>query len=153
MRERIFMHPLAPLEEFVEETATRMRRGLEYYFVLEQDGVLQGFSNLVKKGAQIEALTWGKWLNTLVFVSGVCNFEILGFPSLMFSVRHDNKRVIHLYRKFDFRKIGNEMHLYRMHQWGGLYSVGLYYFEVTAEEFKERRDIMERSSVKLTFQS
>ena len=150
-RSKVFVEPLPEVDEFVEATARKMAAGEEQYFVLETDGVLTGFVRLMKK-KDWEALSWGKWLNTLVFACFVVSFDILKLDKLTFAIREDNTRVIHLYKKFQFRKVGQELIVFRWSLWDGLRTVTVNHYEITNEEFQEKREIIRKSSMDLTFQ-
>src|SRR3990172_6124776 len=124
-RDKVFIEPLPPCEEFVMETIDRMELGRERLYVMEVDGKVNGFVRLLFKGKDWEALTWGKWLNTLAYASCVLAFEKSDLPKLVFAVRLDNKRVIHLYQKFNFRRTGQELVFYRPQLFGYMKTTSL----------------------------
>ena len=150
-RSKIFVEPLPPLDEFIESTSRRMREGKEKYFILETDGALNGFVRLLKK-KEWEALSWGKWLNTLVYACFVVSFDVLKLEKVTFAIREDNNRVNHLYKKFQFRKTGQELLTYRWSILDRLRTVSVNQYEITREEFEERRETIRKSSLELTFQ-
>lgn len=150
-RSKIFVEPLPPLQEFLEVTSRRMSEGTEQYFVLEIDGALSGFVRLLKK-KDWEALSWGKWLNTLVYACFVVSFDILHLEKVTFAIREDNVRVNHLYKKFQFRNTGQELLTYRLSLFDFLRTVSVNYYEITKEEFEEKREIIRKTSLDLTFQ-
>ena len=150
-RTNIFVEPLPPADEFVASTLQRMANGVEQYFVLETDGTLNGFVRLLKK-KDWEALSWGKWLNTLVYACFVVSFDFLKLDKVTFAIREDNVRVNHLYKKFQFRKTGQELLTYRRSILDHLRTVSVNHYEITKEEFDERRDLIRKTSMELEFQ-
>jgi hypothetical protein len=150
-RSKIFIEPLPAVEDFVESTIQRIAEGNEEYFVQETDGILTGFVRLLKK-EEWEALSWGKWLNTLVYACFVVSFDVLKLEKVRFAIREDNARVIHLYKKFKFRNIGQELVVYRASLLAPLQTISVNHYEITREEFEERREIIRKTSLELTFQ-
>lgn len=148
-RDQVFTYPLKSYALFEKESIQKLTSGFEYYFLMEQDGLPAGFVQFLKSSDDWEALTWGKWLNTLVYATGVLAFDKLQFPKLTFSVRHNNKRVIHLYEKFQFRKVKQLSILYDQGLFNVLTHLNLY--EVTDQEFRERSLVMKKNSLPLIF--
>jgi RimJ/RimL family protein N-acetyltransferase len=153
-RDKVFIEPLPSCEEFVMETQDRIDLGRERLYVFEVDGKVSGFVRLLFKGREWEALTWGKWINTLAYASCVLAFERpeSDIPKLVFAVRLDNKRVIHLYQKFNFRRTGQELVFYRPHLFSALKTTSLNYYELTREEYLgEKADFMRKNAMQLEF--
>jgi hypothetical protein len=149
-RDHVFLEPLWPIERFKKETIERLENGTEHYFIHESDGSIAGFVRLLLRG-DWEALTWGKWLNTLVYACGVVSFDQLNVPKLTFAVRDDNRRVLHLYQKFKFRKVSREFYPYRKTLFAPIQTINLTHFEITSEEFQVIRPVMRENSLLLTF--
>jgi hypothetical protein len=150
-RDRVFIDPLLPRKEFVERAESRIQKGLEHYFVQDSQGTIVGFIRFVMK-SNWHAFTWGKWLNTLVYASNVVAFNRLELPRLIFPVREDNKRLIHLYEKFEFRKVWQEFIFYRQTLLAPLRTTNVTYYDITHEEFAVRADEMLKHSLPLTFE-
>ena len=149
-RDQVFLEPLWPLEKFTKDTMERIENGEEHYFIHESDGSMSGFIRLLLR-ADWEALTWGKWLNTLLYACGIVSFDQLDLPKVKFAVRDDNRRVLHLYKKHDFRRVGREFLPYRKHILAPVQTVNLTHYEITAEEFKQKSEAMRENSLLLTF--
>ncbi len=150
-RDKVFIEPMPSLDDFVKYTSRTIEAGYEHYYVEEDElGVVVGFIRYLKKD-DWEALTWGKWLNTLVYASCYVGFDILNMPKLHFAVRDENKRVFHLYRKFGFRKLGQEFICYRKHLLAPIQTTGLTHYELTAEEYREKCEMMIKNSLALRF--
>lgn len=150
-RDTVFVETLSPVDEFVAETKARLEAGLEHLYVQESDGSVTGFVRFLQKANGWEALTWGKWINTLAYASVILAFEKLGFSKLLFSVRLENKRVMHLYEKFDFRRTGVELYFYRTQRLGFIKTTNLQHFELTADEFREKAESMRKNSLNVIF--
>jgi hypothetical protein len=146
----VFIEPLPKVEEFVKQTAANIAAGGEQYFVLEIDGVMSGFVRLLKK-QEWEGLSWGKWLNTLLYACYVITFDFLKLPKLVFAIRENNARVLHLYKKFQFRRVGSELMVYRRNIMDAIRTVTIYHYEITKEEFDERREAIRKTSLPLEF--
>jgi hypothetical protein len=151
-RDKVFLEPLHSLDSFLKETKDRCDNGLEQFFVLDSDGTVSGFIRFVKTQNGWEALTWGRWMNTLAYASAVLAFEKLGFPKLVFSVRLENERVLRLYSKFNGRRTGMELINYREFEFGPIKTANLQYFELTPEEYRERAESMRKDSLQLVFE-
>ena len=149
-RDRVFIEPLAPREQFVEQTERNILEGQEHYYVQDLEGSIVGFIRLLKK-QDWEALIWGKWLNTLVYAGQVVSFRRLQLPKLVFAVRDDNKRAIHLYKKFEFRKVGQEFICYRNSILSPVKTTNLTHYEITAEEFESKEELIRKHSLPLSF--
>jgi hypothetical protein len=149
-RERVFIQPLNTEAEFVEIAEQRIRKGIEHYFVQESDGAVTGFICLLNR-SDWEVVTWGKWLNTLLYATGIVSFETLRLPKVLFAVRTDNKRIMHLYKKHHFRNVGQEFICYRPNMLGPVKTTNLTHYEITADEFWERAEAMRKNSLLLTF--
>jgi len=149
-RDRVFIEPLWAKEKFIQDTAERMEKGSEYYYLQESDGFVAGFIRLLEKN-NWEALTWGKWLNTLLYACGIVSFEKLQLPKVIFAVRDDNKRVLHLYKKHSFRFVGKEFVCFRSGILAPIQATNLTHYEITPEEFWQRAEEMRKNSLPLTF--
>ena len=150
-RNQVFIEPLPKVEEFVKQTTASIEAGVEQYFVLEIDGVMSGFVRLLKK-QEWEGLSWGKWLNTLLYACYVVTFDFLKLEKLVFAIREDNARVLHLYKKFQFRRVGSELIVYRRSILDAVRTVSVYHYEITKEEFDKRREAIRKTSLPLEFQ-
>lgn len=149
-RDRVFTMPLLRRDEFVQRAERNMIDGLEHYYVHEAEGTVVGFIWLLKR-QEWEALTWGKWLNTLLYACGVVAFRKLHLPGLVFSVLDDNKRVRHLYENYRFRNIGQEFYFYRDSQFGRLKTANLTHYKVTPEDLDRLEDQLRKRSLPLSF--
>lgn len=149
-RDQVYIQPLLPLNEFIETTEQRIRDDLEHYYIQESEGSIVGFIHLFKK-SDWEVLTWGKWLNTLLYATGIVSFEKLNLPKVIFGVRDDNKRVVHLYKKHQFRNVGKEFICYRPNILAPLKTTNLTHYEITAEEFWQKAEDMLKNSLPLSF--
>ena len=149
-RDHVFIEPLYSLEEFIQDTKKRMQVNGEYYYVQESEGSIEGFIRLLQKG-HWEVLTWGKWLNTLLYATGIVSFEKIGLPKVIFAVRFDNKRVVHLYKKHNFRNIGQDFVCYRPSILAPIRTANVTQYEITAEEFWEKAEEMKKNSLPLKF--
>ena len=148
--DRVFIEPLYSKEEFIQDTVARMNNGAEFYYVQESEGSIVGFIRFFQK-KDWEVLTWGKWLNTLLYATGIVAFEKLKLPKVVFAVRHDNKRVIHLYKKHNFRNVGQDFVCYRKNFLAPLQTTNVTQYEITAEEFWEKAEDMRKNSLPLLF--
>ena len=151
-RDKVFLEPLLSFDRFVNETRERMDAGVEQFFVLESEGTVSGFIRFLKKGNGWEALTWGRWINTLAYAASVLAFEKLGFDKLIFSVRLENERVLRLYSKFNGRRTNMELLTYRQYEFGPIKTANLQHFELTPEEFLERAESMRKDALKIVFE-
>ena len=149
-RDRVFLEWLPPRQEFVERTERNILDGFEHYYVQESEGSIVGFIRLLKKN-EWEALTWGKWLNTLLYACGIVSFRKLQVPKVIFAVRDDNKRVMHMYKKYEFRNVGQEFLCYRTSLLAPLKTTNLTHYEITAEEFDLKEEQMRKHSLPLSF--
>jgi hypothetical protein len=149
-RDRVFIEPLPSRPEFVAQAERNMIEGLEHYYVQESEGSVVGFIRLLKKN-KWEALTWGKWLNTLLYACGIVSFRQLQLPCVIFAVRDDNKRVHHMYKKYDFRNVGQEFLCYRSSILSPIKTTNLTHYEITAEEFELKEEQMRKHSLPLSF--
>jgi len=149
-RDQVFLEPLWPIEKFTQDTMARYENGTEHYYVHESEGSITGFIRLLHR-THWEALTWGKWLNTLLYACGIVSFEKLNLPKVIFAVRDDNRRVFHLYKKHDFRRVGKEFVCYRKNILAPVQTVNLTHYEITAEEFWEKSEAMRKNSLAVTF--
>jgi hypothetical protein len=149
-RDRVFIEPLLSRDEFVAQSERNVLAGLEHYYVQESEGAVVGFIRLLKK-KEWEALTWGKWLNTLLYACGIVAFHQLHLPKVTFAVRDDNKRVHHMYKKYQFRNLGQEFLCYRSSILGPLKTTNLTHYEITAEEFALKEELMRKHSLPLSF--
>ena len=150
-RSKVFLEVLLPLEEFCQTTAQRMAAGVEQYFVHEKDGELAGFIRLLKR-EEWEGLSWGKWLNTLLYSCFVVTFDFLKLEKLTFAIREDNARVIHLYKRFQFRKVSQEFMVYRWSFSDPIRTISIDHYEITRAEFDQRREAIKKTSMDVTFQ-
>jgi hypothetical protein len=149
-RDRVFIEPLLTRQEFVERCEKYFVEGLEHYFVQVAADSVVGFIRLLKK-SEWEALVWGKWLNTLMYACCVVAFDRIRLPALTFAVRDDNKRMIHLCQKFEFRRTGQEFITYRPSLFATIRTTNLTHFGLTAEEFQKRSEQMRKYSLLLNF--
>jgi hypothetical protein len=149
-RDRVFIEPLLSRQEFVQQTENNILEGLEHYYVQESEGSVVGFIRLLKRG-EWEALTWGKWLNTLLYACGIVSFRQLHLPRVIFAVREDNRRVHHMYKKYDFRNVGQEFLCYRTSILSPIKTTNLTHYEITAEEFELKEEQMRKHSLPLSF--
>jgi hypothetical protein len=151
-REIALMEPLLPLDRFVKEAQERFDAGIQQLFVLDSDGIISGFIVFFKKEHGWEAVGWGRWMNSLAYATFVLAFEKLGFPKLIFAVRLENERFLHLCNKFQFRRTNMELIYYRDYEFGPIKSANLQHFEITPEEYLERAESMGKDSLKLVFE-
>jgi RimJ/RimL family protein N-acetyltransferase len=149
-RDHVFIEPLESMDEFIRDTKRRMEADGEFYYVQEFEGSIVGFIRLLKKN-DWEVLTWGKWLNTLLYATGIVAFEKMGLPKVIFAVRFDNKRVVHLYKKHNFRNVGQDFVCYRPNILAPIRTTNVTLYEITAEEFWEKAEDMKKNSLPLKF--
>jgi|GEM_PF-4835236 len=149
-RERVFLQPLGSEAEFIATSEQRIRDGFEHYYVQESEGSIVGFIYFLNR-TDWEVVTWGKWLNTLLYATGIVSFEKLHLPKVIFSVRTDNKRVLHFYKQHRFRNVGQEFICYRSNILGPVKTANLTQYEITDEEFWERAEAMRKNSLQLNF--
>src|SRR5437016_14634576 len=78
-REMVFIEPLPPREDFLNETKKNISTGKEFYYIFEENGTPDGF---IQYDACETTTIWGKWLSTLVFCCARLAFDDLGFSKL-----------------------------------------------------------------------
>ena len=149
-RDHVFIEPLYSKEEFIQETLARMEHGVESYYVQESEDSIVGFIRFFQK-QDWEVLTWGKWLNTLLYATGIVAFEKLNLPKVIFAIRLDNKRVLHLYKKHEFRNVGQDFVCYRPNILASIRTTNVTLYEITAEEFWAKAEDMKKNSLPLKF--
>ncbi|HSP07716.1 MAG TPA: hypothetical protein VLR94_11100, partial [Acidobacteriota bacterium] len=67
------------------------------------------------------------------------------------AIRQNNKRVCKAYEKFRIRKTGQEMVCYQQGSFlGYIATANLIYYEMTREEFEERREWLRKNSFEVT---
>jgi hypothetical protein len=149
-RDTVFIEPLYSLEEFLRDTKGRIQANAECYYVQESEGSMVGFIRFFQK-KDWEVLTWGKWLNTLLYATGIVSFEKMRLPKVIFAVRFDNKRVVHLYKKHNFRNVAQDFVCYRPSILAPIRTTNVTQYEITAEEFWEKAEDMKKNSLPLKF--
>lgn len=139
-REKVFVDPLPPLKNFVEESKARIETGRLHYYMFEENSVPTGF---IKYESEEESTTiWGKWLSTLVYACGVLAFDDLQFSKLTWYTRAANKPMIRTCEKMKFRRT-DEKDVLNITEGFAFIAIGkLIYFEITAAEFHAQRHWM-----------
>lgn len=147
-RHIVYANNLPKLEDFVENETRAIQAGQEQYYMFDVDGRPDGFVQYVKHEMDWNIIVWGKWLNTLIYLGLKTAYDDLGCPKVTSAIRETNKRVCKAYEKFRIRRTGSEMTLYRP---GGIFgyitSANLIYYEMTREEFEERREFLRSQSL------
>lgn len=147
-RHVVYANNLPKLEDFVENETHAIQTGQEQYYLFEVDGRPDGFVQYLKREKDWSIIVWGKWLNTLIYLGLKTAYDDLGCPNVTSAVRDTNKRVTKAYEKFRIRRTGSEMTLYRP---GGIFgyiaTANLIYYEMTREEFEERREFLRSQSL------
>lgn len=139
-REKVFVEPLPPFEDFLRETEERIKAGEQYYFVFEQDSIPMGFIEY-RKSAETTSI-WGKWLSTLCYACAVVAFDDLKFSKLTWYTRANNKPMLRTCEKMKFRRTG-EKGICNITEGFAFIAIGkLIFFELTSQEFSANRHWM-----------
>ena len=150
-RDRVFANRLPVLERFLQEATTRLEKGEEQYYILEEDKSPIGFTQYLKTAEEWDVIYWGKWINTLTYASFKVAFEDLGLKKLRGAVRDTNKRMLRIHERLGIRRIGRESLLYMRELFGGVAVAHFIYFEITAEEFLQKRSMLRKHSLEIVF--
>lgn len=150
-REVVYAKYLPRFEYFRDDTIYNIQGGYEAYYMFEVDGRPDGFVQYIKGETSWNIIVWGKWLNTLIYLGLKTAYDDLGCPNVTSAIRQDNKRVLKAYQKFQIRRTGSEMVAYRKGSIFGFIAVAnLIYYEMTREEFEERREFLASQSLPVT---
>ena len=145
VREKIMNRPLPPLEDFVTNTAQKMRDGCEKYYLLEQHGEAEGFIWISLAAETCEI--WGKQLHSLFYACARIAFENLSLNRLVWSVRQNNRRMLKICERFGIRSIGSDQICVIENKFEFIAIGKIHYFEFKAEEYPERISVMRKFSV------
>lgn len=150
-RDVVYANYLPRYSTFEENTRYAIKKGRELFYLFEVDGKPDGFVQYIKNQFDWNIIVWGKWLNTLIYLGLKTAYDDLGCPNVTSAIRQNNKRVCRAYDKFKIRKTGQEMVCYRQ---GGILgyiaTANLVYYEMTREEFEERREFLRSQSLDVT---
>lgn len=150
-RTQTLIFPLLPYDSFLKETEARLKSGHIHYYILEKDTSPVGFAQFQKISEIWGVLTWGKQVSTLAYASGKVAFEDLQLPKLTFAVRRDLKWLTYFCEKFQFRKVRQGSLCYRPHALSLITIVHLNYYEISAEEFREKSSFLREQASELVF--
>ena len=149
-RMEVFDLPLPSFDQFCKEKETARELGEEHYFLLEEDGVLLGFTWFTKSPNFWFSTIWGKWLKTLTYASCIAGFDYLYFDRSVLGVRQSNRRMIRILDEFGFRLVGETPILYAAPDPPVLRTAILNYYDIKREEFWENREKWKRKSLEFT---
>lgn len=150
-RNVVYANNLPKLEYFLENETAAINAGRELYYFFEVDGKPDGFVQYVKNEKDWNIIVWGKWLNTLIYLGLKTAYDDLGCPNVTSAIKESNKRVRKAYQKFSIRRTGAEMTFFRPGGGKGyITAANLIYYEMTREEFEERRELLRSQSLEVT---
>lgn len=150
-RDVVYANYLPRYPTFEENTRYAIKKGRELYYLFEVDGRPDGFVQYIKNQFDWNIIVWGKWLNTLIYLGLKTAYDDLGCPNVTSAIRQNNKRVCKAYDKFKIRKTGQEMVCYRQGSvLGYIATANLIYYEMTREEFEDRREFLRSQSLEVT---
>lgn len=149
-REMAYANTIAKLEDFIEHESEAMKTRSEIYYIFEVQGKPAGFIQYIKNENDWATIIWGKWLNTLIYLAFKIAYDDLGCPKLTFAIKETNKRIRKACEKFSLRRTGAELTFFRGGGKGYITSANLIYYELTREEFDERRELLRSQSLDVT---
>jgi hypothetical protein len=150
-RQQVLDSDLPPREQFIQERSAAMAEGTDKYFVLQQDQIPRGIVHLSKTSEFWQALIWGRWLHTLSYAAFVVAFEHLMLRRVVFFVRENNHRMLNICDQYQFRKIGENSVFVTLPDPPFLGTVKIQYYDLTAEEFQAKAEMMRANSMPLEF--
>lgn len=150
-RQQVFVQPLPAYETFIEGIKERLKNHESYLYILENDSLPIGFTEFLKLQENWDFIFWGRWLKTLAYASGKVGFHDLGFAKLTGVVREENVQMIRMYKHLGIRLVRRDHILYYR---PGLFSIAstyLNFYEISAEEFRDKSALLKRNSLPLIF--
>jgi hypothetical protein len=151
-REEALDSELPSFDQFFEERRQEMMSGQEKYFLLENAGVPAGFVALSLASDFWNARIWGRWLRTLVYAGSSIAFDHLQLPRLVFGVRETNRRMNKVCKDYDFRTVGENSVIVTFQDPPYVGVARILYYDLTAEEFHARSQLIRQHSFPLQFQ-
>ena len=145
VREKLLAEPLPEEGKFLLQSARNHESGRERYYILEQDGSMEGIIRIITPEQSCEI--WGRALRTLFYHCGRIAFEELGMPRLRWYVRWNNRRMIRTCELFHIRRTGEAPFCNITENFSFVAIGSISYYELTPEEFRERVELMRRCAL------
>jgi hypothetical protein len=147
LREDILNSEALPWDEFFAERSRGMDAGNEKYFLLENSGTPEGFLKLSFESDFWYVVTWGRWMKTLIYCTGLAAFDHLKLPRVVWTIREDNTRWLNVYRIYSFEYVGENSIFVTRKEPPYLTTIKMLYFTAKAETFLQNRQLFEKYSL------
>jgi hypothetical protein len=148
LREKFLVEPLPAESLFLQQSEIELKSGREFYYLLEQDGVVSGLIRIMVPVESCEI--WGRSLATLYYHCGRIAFEQLGMNRLQWYVRQNNRRMIRICEMFGAEKTG-ESPFFNLGDKLSFIAIGiLNFYEFTPENYRSHLAIMQRYALPIS---
>jgi len=147
LREDVLNSEALPWDEYFAERTKGMEAENEKYFLLENAETPEGFLKLSYESDFWYVITWGRWMKTLIYCTGLAAFDYLKLPRVVWTVREDNKRWLKAYEIYSFEYIGENYFFITRKEPPYLSTIKMFYYTAKAEIFQQNRDLFKKYSL------
>ena len=148
LREKLLVEPLAQEPEFLQQSQLNLQSDTEFYYLLEQDGVILGSIRIMVPEESCEI--WGRSLATLYYHCGRIAFEELQMKRLQWCVRQNNRRMLRICEMFGAQKTG-ESPFFNFASKLSFIAIGVVnFYEFTPEAYRSHISLMRRFAMPIS---